>query len=345
MVFRPARVTASGLLLVVLLTGCRQNQRMQFYIDNLNAEKRVLEDELYELRYDYDVKLDELERLREQVGSGGSVPSVAPPRRDTSTGDAAGDRIPDSPSLQPPTIEFGDPNEPAQDLQPGDGGMPFEDPGPLNIDLGDEAQSTPEENELGDQTVTRLYLNPVLTAGKNQDGEPGDDGIRLVFEPRNDQNEFVRRPGNLTVVVLDPKRRTRVARWDFDAEQTALALQRAARGSGIQIDLPWQGTPPDASRLHLFVRYWPSNGEAVQADREITVTPPGQVTATWTPRSHPSPRNSEPHLSIAEKQPATGQLEPAPETDQNSSSEQSTREARDDGEPQQAELPEWKPYR
>ena len=54
-------------IVVVLLTGCRKDPYMQVYIDNMNAEKRMLEDTLYDLQYDYDSKVAEVEKLRKEL--------------------------------------------------------------------------------------------------------------------------------------------------------------------------------------------------------------------------------------------------------------------------------------
>ena len=70
----------------------------------------------------------------------------------------------------------------------------------------------------GDKKVTHLFLNP-LSGGADFDGQPGDDGLRVVIEPRNATDEFVPEAGALSVVLLDPERQgesARVARWDSD---------------------------------------------------------------------------------------------------------------------------------
>ena len=44
-------------LAALLLGGCRNDPHTQLYIDNVNAEKRLLEDTLYDLQYDYECKI------------------------------------------------------------------------------------------------------------------------------------------------------------------------------------------------------------------------------------------------------------------------------------------------
>ncbi|MCU0457092.1 MAG: hypothetical protein MUE74_12385, partial [Bacteroidales bacterium] len=76
--------TAGGLLpetmICLLLCGCRTDPHVQVYIDNINAEKRLLEDTLFDLQYDYESNLREMEKLRAELArlrpesaSGGSA--------------------------------------------------------------------------------------------------------------------------------------------------------------------------------------------------------------------------------------------------------------------------------
>ena len=51
------RLLLTAGLATLLLGGCRNDPHMQLYIDNVNAEKRLLEDTLYDLQYDYECKI------------------------------------------------------------------------------------------------------------------------------------------------------------------------------------------------------------------------------------------------------------------------------------------------
>ena len=52
-------------LLCLAAVGCRKDPYMDAYFELLNSEKRVLEDRLYELEYDYQKALKELEEYRD----------------------------------------------------------------------------------------------------------------------------------------------------------------------------------------------------------------------------------------------------------------------------------------
>jgi hypothetical protein len=101
-------------LTLSLLCGCRRDPRMQVYIENVNAEKRLLEDTLYDLQYDYETKLKEVERLQAEVArlkgtsTGGSATGGAAKVKAPSA--PGGDLFPDIPELKPPTVESGTPD-------------------------------------------------------------------------------------------------------------------------------------------------------------------------------------------------------------------------------------------
>ena len=133
-----------------------------------------------------------------------------------------------------------------------------------------------------------MFLNPQQTRGADFDGQPGDDGLRIVLEPRNAGEDFVSEAGTLSVVVLDPDRQgdaARIARWDFDQSATRQMLAATSPGRGMKLEVPWPAAAPTASRLKLFVRYETTDGRRLQADRDVFVTPPGQAISRWTPRS------------------------------------------------------------
>ena len=319
-------------LLMVMLAGCRQDPYMQVYIDSLNAEKRMLEDRVYELEYNYEQKLCELEASRQKPADDtDSSPSILRDAQPTRPRPPRNGMPPGIPDLSPPTVEPGTP----AGRQSRNGGDEEEDaPPPLELEMGEETDEIkPEVPE--DATVTHLYLHPALTGGDNLDDEPGDDGVSVAFEPRNERSQFVPLAGRVSVVLLDPATRSRIARWDFEENEVALAIQQARSGRGIRLRMPWKADAPDATRLHMFVRYWTKEGKPVEADREIAIRASSQLASRWTPRSQTRPRRP---VNMAEKPPAVD-------------NPPSAAEAADDqlppgGQvPKQAQRPEWRPYR
>ena len=162
----------------------------------------------------------------------------------------------------------------------------IEMPAPASVLPGPKTTSLPAPPS--DKKVTHLFLNPALTGGVDFDGQPGDDGLRIIVEPRNADDQFINESGTLSVVVLDPTRQgeaARLARWDFDQPATRQLLADNSPRDGMKLELPWPASPPDANRLQLFVRYVTADGRKLQADREVFITHADQAISRWTPRS------------------------------------------------------------
>jgi hypothetical protein len=252
--------------------------------------------------------------------------------------------FPEIPDLKPPTVEQGvrspqdgEDQPPAPDGADSPNANPADSDGenlePPEIDLGTGGDPLSAAPMPLDRQITSLYLDPARTGGLEKDRKPGDEGIQLVFEPRNEDNDFVPIPGRVSAVLLDPETRERVARWEVDKEEVALALQRARTGEGIELAMPWKEEAPENSRLHLFVRYWLPDGKALQADREVTIAPHGQLASRWTPRTkdRPEPARADKPGDRESGGAAAGTSVPAkPDAA---------------GAARQAQVPEWRPYR
>jgi hypothetical protein len=277
------------------LVGCRHDPYMDAYFEMLNAEKRVLEDRLYELQYDYEQALRELEACHTRK-----------------SGDTRQDDNRDTEMQVPPSEE---PDAPLIELPPGFGGstdVPATETsrvfsaGNAGASRGaaDDERSTASSQQdreredavsagspdstSADLAVTAIRLNARRTGGMDVDGRPGDDALSLLIEPRNAQGQFVAKPGDVSIVLLDPLKRgedARFARWDFDRETAGRMLTAGGLDRGLHIRVPWPDLPPNVERLHLFVRYKDEDGRAIEADREIMIRPADLVADRWTPRS------------------------------------------------------------
>jgi hypothetical protein len=113
----------------------------------------------------------------------------------------------------------------------------------------------------------------------------GDAGVTALIEPRDVHGQLAPAAGPVSVVILDRGRSgdaSRVARWDFTAEQTATLYRKTPYGEGIYLEMPWPGSPPDRSHLHMFVRYTTKDGRKLEASRELDVALPSQRQQAWT---------------------------------------------------------------
>ncbi|HTN77440.1 MAG TPA: hypothetical protein VL096_19410, partial [Pirellulaceae bacterium] len=145
----------------------------------------------------------------------------------------------------------------------------------------------PADAEAIDPQVSRLFINPFHTTGIDTDQQPGDDAIKVLFEPRNAAERFVPLAGEVSIVLLDPAKSgdaARVARWDLSKQRVGEGLIEARPQHGIKLELPWPEQPPQHGKLSLFVRYTSPDGQTTEATSDIFVSVAGQLSQRWTPR-------------------------------------------------------------
>ena len=302
------RQLAMASVLCALAVGCRTNPSLNSHIEVLNAEKRALEDQLYELEYDYERKVTELEETKERLrkldgGETGSRRSNQSPRVELP---AADDGFLD---LSPPTVTPGTPDGPRIEMPAPNSGSRTT-PRTINTE---PVRIGPTLIEPSDPRITHVHIDPVHTGGSDFDHQPGDDGILIVIEPRNQSDAFVPLAGPLMVVVLDYAKRdagaeARVAKWELTAQQVDRSLHNNSSQRGIYLRLPWGEQRPESNKLMVAVRYTTADGRKLEATRDIFVTLPGQVSQRWTPRSSTVSEADKPQSGInVARQPETTQ--------------------------------------
>ena len=331
-------LTAMGL---VPSAGCRTAPFVNAHLETVNGEYRQLEDYVYCLEDENNRLQRELDDCK-AGRRGGADGDAAPARERGGTfrrqlRDSSGGVSPqsDSSELVPPTIEPGTPGEPSPpaqtpprrstlnrpssqqepdstdnlDLEP----PTVELPAPAETPPTPATPAAPAKPESlppaapSDTKITHLFLNPILTGGSDLDSRPGDDGLSVVVEPRNAAEEYVPQAGAISIVVLDPSKageEARVARWDFDLAATEQKLKTSSAARGIRAADALAGVAPFHRRLHLFVRYETADGRQIQTDREIFLTPPGQLSERWTPRPRTTGQRRAPPRAAASNRPA-----------------------------------------
>ena len=149
----------------------------------------------------------------------------------------------------------------------------------------DEELESFELEEIGvsqvmrDDAVSQVVFNKQLTGGHNSDGRAGDDGLYIVLEPRTGAGVYSAVPGELTIeVYADGQPRSlqsRVARWDFDAAETAHAMRESLLGKGVHLQLSWPADPPATKDLVVVAKFVRGDGKRLVAERAIKIDPDG----------------------------------------------------------------------
>src|SRR5688572_29958454 len=236
--------SAAALAVVVLIAlsgGCRHADVNRELVER---ELRLQEDELYRLHDEVSKREKLLESARnentvlkqelQQARSGAAipaelVPAMPPaPEGDPPTRTPRGSGVPPV-DLTPPVIEV-----------PGVEGAPRnENPPPRSSWKSSRGVRRASHEEAVDESnaggVAKIVLNRRLTGGYNDDGRLGDEGIVVVIEPRDKDDQTVTLSGEIAVAVVDPAlsgEEARVARWDISAEESTRYFREAAFAQG-----------------------------------------------------------------------------------------------------------------
>lgn len=401
------RLVACGqsLLAFVLLglTGCQNGPRVNTYIESMAAERRALEDRVYQLEYELDVARDELQREQGRRAGAGMSGRTASPRerseRNSSTsapgtepnrslrGPASkqraepenGSRLGDDSMLKPPVIEPGDASSPApiersptaveplptETAEPNletppattsstttpsttpttttpvlkqpdpsseigaepateaeleaagpsatapaparenpplltPPGPPQSSTRPLGPPIASKRPSTKAgpaaktgarpssgsspkgrttatRGPTGSPRVSSIALAPHPTGGVDLDDAPGDDGVTVALDIRDERGERVQQPGEISVVVLDLSQSgpsARVARWDLDRAQVEQLADTEDSRAAMVLHMAWPAAPPKREQLQMHVRYVTEDGRKLEAYRDINVKLP-----------------------------------------------------------------------
>ena len=283
------RVSAWGgsvLCFLLLSTGC---QSVDPSVELLESELRWLEDQLYLLDDQLEQKSAELEscrrynqsleaeRIRGSSSSdsddSGGIGSILRNRSDDDYDDsgygddsdasddgrdADDDADDDEINLQPPQIDDGVEGMPNIEVTFPDEGAAV----PPRLET-DEHKAWPTEQyedssmsaglNGGQLRVSQIVLNSRLTGGYDFDGQPGDEGLLVVIEPRDASGKYVPLPAPVSVEVFDENER--IARWDFDISETTSKMRTTLLGRGIHLELPWPIQPPSNTQLRVVAKY------------------------------------------------------------------------------------------
>ncbi len=147
-----------------------------------------------------------------------------------------------------------------------------------------------------DQRMTEIAFVRPFSVSLDLDGEAGDDGIRLVLQPRNAAGEFLEQPATLSVSAIDPDLRDDSARlgiWRFTPQQVEESMRRVGVAKGIHLDLSLSTKMPSAKRVVIFVRYETADGRRLEASHEYYLSAPGELEAKWLPRAGSRAADSE----------------------------------------------------
>jgi hypothetical protein len=145
-----------------------------------------------------------------------------------------------------------------------------------------------------DQRMTEIAFVRPFSISLDLDGQPGDDAVRLVLQPRNAAGDFLAQPAELTVSIIDPEVQDesgRIGIWRYTAQQIEQSIKKQGNAKGIHIDISLEGKVPAGKKVLVFVRYQTADGRRVENSYEYTLSAPGDLDSKWLPRAGHSSRN------------------------------------------------------
>jgi hypothetical protein len=197
--------------------------------------------------------------------------------------------------LEPPDLDALEP-QPAEPAPNSDGTGASSGLGETGIRLRsyEELVNTAPSDQLDafDPHVTHITLRGRAAQGFDFDDQPTAADLLVVVEPRNAEGRYVQLPGRLSLVALDGSQQgpaARIARWDFDADQTRRMLRSSEMGRGIHLPLNWPATAPDSDQLVLFARYETVDGRRLEADTPLQVRDLPPRNGQWRVLQRPEP--------------------------------------------------------
>ncbi len=152
--------------------------------------------------------------------------------------------------------------------------------------------------------VESVRFNNLLTAGRDLDGEPGDDGLSIVLTPLDADSELLKLPGIVELELLDlalPHDQQQVGTWKFSAEETRTHWHRGLVSSGYLFEVPWKRRP-QSKDLTLYARFTTPDGRRFNATQQLAIVLPDDSAPPLAGSAHESRRPVRP---AAYHEPAT----------------------------------------
>ncbi|MBN1851288.1 MAG: hypothetical protein JW829_01135 [Pirellulales bacterium] len=258
--------------IALLLAGCRSGVNM----DLLQQELRLYEDRIYELEYQLEDCQQEKTKLQQQLDNekensrkasspksqrGGlfqPIPSRGVPRPDIDIQEPTieeenGIQSSEAPTPQPPAPPMENPLPPTPQEETGTHSIPSvseELPPPIAHHPKDSSHALVGLARPLTETgpVDRIVLHRLLSTTQHPTSE--QTVLEAVVEPRDANGRPVRADGEISLMILDPRRPVvegKIARWTYELSDKNIDWRHSGLGSGMHVALPLDASLTDAT--------------------------------------------------------------------------------------------------
>ena len=252
-------------LATLVFPGCRNTPRITREIEQMGSQRRELEDQIYDLQYEYDKQADEVERLKQQnrrltkqleqqsrasqtqvetEGAGG------PALIDLSAGEQGNRIAPDSIGITQPIL-------------------------PISHSHLDEK---PQQSST---LIESLEINKLRTVLRDGDSNRLIDTVVLHISPRDHHGKFTAHAEDVDVVI---RNRTAtgelVGQWKISQVELKRILNQSMYRSTIPIELKLAKELDETAELFLDVRF---GTRGVRSSSVLTSRGISTSRSHWTP--------------------------------------------------------------
>ena len=236
----------AGFLLILILatpvfTGCRNSPRMAREIEKMGSQRRELEDQIYDLQYEYDKQADEVERLKqqnrrltkqlEQEQSRESQPQVetepagGPALIDLSAGEQGNRIAPDSIGIEQPILSV-------------------------------SHSHFNEKSQRSSTLIESVEINKLRTVLRDSDSNRLIDTVVLHITPRDQDGRFIAHADYVDVVIRNRSVTGElVGQWKISQSELQRILKQSTYRSTIPIELNLVKELDETVELFLDVRF------------------------------------------------------------------------------------------
>ena len=154
------------------------------------------------------------------------------------------------------------------------------------------------------------------TGGLDEDGQPGDEALQVLVEPRDAEGHLLKVPGTLLVVaqeILPEGMKKPLSTWEVSGEELRRSWRAGLITTGYSLVLPWKAWPC-ADKVRVIARLILTDGRASEAEKDVTVrvapdaqrkvVPPAAPFVPPAPRPAPGPEVPPPIPPVPGAQPA-----------------------------------------
>ena len=248
-------------LVIPVFLGCGNNLRTQRQVDQFGVQRRVLEDQIYDLQYEYNKLADKIEELEtENTDLRTTVNST------------------DTSDVGPPLIDLNPADNSSAQIQPTS--RPYLQP--------TVRSASHRVESAGNVEAISLEINRLRTVGRNLDGIRGDDTLLVHLQLRSREGELVTSRGSVVVAAYETSSAGSqlLGRWDITTVQLAEIIRSRSSPRTIPLKLDFPAGSPAVEFIEIKVQFKPANSATSNdlfAAYTLKIIPRSNLGPAWSP--------------------------------------------------------------